>query len=101
MTYCWKALNKDYNFALDLIIIGGLQAKLWVLKVAIVLIVGIPGLPFGSFGTKCHLDANPVERHKVNYKGKGDGFPQFQAMLNLMSPSLPVVCPSTKGAQTM
>jgi hypothetical protein len=28
-TYCWKVLNKGYNFALDLILIGGLHTKLW------------------------------------------------------------------------
>jgi hypothetical protein len=32
-TYLWKALDNSYNFALDLISIGGLDAKLWVLKV--------------------------------------------------------------------
>jgi len=31
--------------------------------------LGISGLPFGSPGTKCHLDVGLVERHKVYYKG--------------------------------
>ncbi len=41
MTYCWKALDKDYNFALDLIAIGGLHRKLCALKVVGILNVGI------------------------------------------------------------
>jgi hypothetical protein len=30
--------------------------------------------------------------------GEGGGFPQVQAVVNLVSPGLPVACPSTKGA---
>ncbi len=59
---------------------------------------------FGNFGTletKCHLDVGFVERHRVYYKGEGGGFPQVRAMVNLVSPSLPVTHPSTKSAQTM
>jgi hypothetical protein len=33
-TYCWKALDEGYNFALDLISIGGLHRKLCAPKVA-------------------------------------------------------------------
>jgi hypothetical protein len=47
------------------------------------------------------LDVGFVERHKVYYKGEGGGFPQVQAMVSRVSPSLPVACPSTKSAQTM
>ncbi len=50
--------------------------KLCALKVAGVLTVGISGLPFGSPGTKSHLDVAPVESFKVYDKGEGDGFPQ-------------------------
>jgi hypothetical protein len=32
-TYRWKALDKGYNFALDLTSIGGLHIKLWISKV--------------------------------------------------------------------
>jgi hypothetical protein len=32
-TYHWKALDEGYNFALDLIPIGGLHTKLWPQKV--------------------------------------------------------------------
>jgi len=51
-TYHWKALNEGYNFALNLISIAGLHAKLWAPKVAGILVVRILGLPFGSLGTK-------------------------------------------------
>ncbi len=39
-----------------------------------------------------------VERHKVYYMGEGGGFPRVQAVVSLVSPELPVACPSTKGA---
>jgi hypothetical protein len=42
-----------------------------------------------------------VERHRVYYKGEGDGFPQVWAVVSLVSPSLPMVRVSTKSAQTM
>jgi hypothetical protein len=48
--------------------------------------VGISGLPLGSPRTKSHLDVAPVERRKVYYKGEGGGFPQVQAMVNLVCP---------------
>jgi hypothetical protein len=51
--------------------------------------------------TKCYLDVALVEKHIVYYKGEGGGFPQVWAMVSLVSPSLPVVRPSTKSAQTM
>jgi hypothetical protein len=74
VTYCWKALNESYNFALNLIAIGALHAKLWAPKVAGVPKLGISGLPFGSVGTKSHLDVAPAERCIVYYKGEGGGF---------------------------
>ncbi len=51
--------------------------------------VGISGLPLGSHGTKSHLDVVPMERRKVYYKGKSDGFPQVRAMVSLVCPSCP------------
>jgi hypothetical protein len=42
-TYRWKALEERYNFALDLISIGGLHTKLWSSKVAEVPTLGISG----------------------------------------------------------
>jgi hypothetical protein len=43
-TYRWKAFDEGYNFALDLISIGGLHTKLWAPKVAGVPTLGILGL---------------------------------------------------------
>jgi hypothetical protein len=66
--------------------------KLWGPKIERVPTLGILGLPFGSLKTKCHLDVNFVERHKVYYKGEGGGFLQVRAMMSLVSSSLPVFC---------
>jgi hypothetical protein len=63
--------------------------------------MGISKLPFGSPATKWHLGASPVARHRVYYKGEGGGFPQVRAVVNLMSPSLPVAHLSTKSASAM
>ncbi len=52
MAYHWKVLDKGYNFALDLIVIKGLHAKLCASEVGRVLVVGISRLPFGSSGQK-------------------------------------------------
>jgi hypothetical protein len=101
VTYCWKALDKGYNFALDLISIGCLHTKLWGPKVVEVSTIGISGFPVGNPRSKRHLDVGLVKRHKVYYKGEGGGFPQVRAVVSLVNLSLPVLCPSTKSAQTM
>jgi hypothetical protein len=56
-------------------VIEGLHTKLWGSKVARVSILAISRLPFGSPGTKSHLDVGLVEKHKIYYKGEGGGFP--------------------------
>jgi hypothetical protein len=98
-TYRWKALNKGYNFALELISIKGWHTKLWAPKVVGVLVMKISGFPFGSPETKWHLGAGFVARHKVYYKGEGGGFPQVRTVVNLVSPCLPVVCSCSKVLQ--
>jgi hypothetical protein len=85
-TYCWKTLDKSYNFASDRILIGGLLAKLWGSKVAGVLTWAILGLPLGSLGTKSHLDVGSMANDRVYYKGEGGGFPQVQAVVSLVCP---------------
>jgi hypothetical protein len=100
-TCLWKALDEGYNFASDLISIGGLHTKLWAPKIMRILSLGILGFPLGSPGTKCHLDVGLLEKHRVYYKGESDGFPQIRAMVNLVNPNFPVVLPSTKSAQIM
>jgi hypothetical protein len=83
-TYHWKALDEGYNVFLDFIAIRGLHTELWAPKVAEVLVVRIPGLPFGNPRTKCHLDVAPVESWREYYKGEGGDFPQVRAMVNLV-----------------
>jgi hypothetical protein len=100
-TYHWKSIDEGYNFALDFISIGGLFRKLCAPKVVRVPTLGISRLPLGSLETKCHLDVGPMARHKVYYKGEGDGFSQVRAMVSLMRLSLPVARPNTKSAPTM
>jgi hypothetical protein len=94
----WKALDKSYKFALDLIPIEGLSKKLWLRKVAGVQIGTVSGLLFGSPGIKSHLDVGAAERHRKYYMGEGGGFPWVRAVVSLMNLKLPVACPSTKGA---
>jgi hypothetical protein len=100
-TYYWKAFNKGYNFALNLISIEGLHTKLWGPKVTRVSTLGISRFPFGSPGTKCHLDVGLVKKDRVYYKGEGGGFPQVRAMVSFVSSNLPMVHPSTKSVPTM
>jgi hypothetical protein len=63
--------------------------------------VGVPileilGLSFGSLGTKCHLGAGLMARHKVYYKGEGGGFPQIWAVVSFVSLCLLVAYSCTK-----
>jgi hypothetical protein len=60
-TYHWKFLGQGYNFALDLMAIGGLHKKLYAFKVMGVLAVTISGLPLGSPGTKKPFGCGPCE----------------------------------------
>jgi hypothetical protein len=56
-------------------------------KVAGVPTVVISRLPLGSPRIENYLDVGPVERHRVYCKGEGGGFPQVQAVMNLVNPS--------------
>jgi hypothetical protein len=78
----WKNLDASYNFASDLISIGGLLAKFWRPKVTGTPTWVILGLPLGSHGTRSHLDVGPMGSHRVYYKGEGAGFPQVRAMMS-------------------
>ncbi len=55
-------------------------------------------LLLGSPGTKSHLDVGATKRHKIYNMGEGGGFLRVRAVVSLMSPELPMACPSTKGA---
>jgi len=50
--YYWKAINKGYNFALDLTSIGSLHKKLWPSKMPKVPILGIWDSQVGNPETK-------------------------------------------------
>jgi hypothetical protein len=61
----------------------------------------VSGLLLGNPGTKNHLDAGAMERRREYYMGEGGGFPQVRAVVSLVSPKLPVACPSTKVFQNV
>jgi len=58
-TYRWNAIDKGYNFALDLVAIRGLRTKLWGSKVTGISILAISGLPLGSPRTKKSFGCGP------------------------------------------
>ncbi len=94
-----QSSRRSYNFASNLISIGGLHTKLWAPKVAQVLTVGILKLPLGSPETKWQMGVGLVARHIVYYKGEGGGFPQVRVVVNLMSSCLLMARPCTKVLQ--
>ncbi len=63
--------------------------------------MAVSKLLLGSPGTKSHLDVSAVGKHREYYMGEGGGFPQVRAVVSLVSPELPMACPSTKGAPEM
>ncbi len=97
-TWSWKALKKSYKIASDLIPIQGLSKKLWLPKVPKVQIGTISRLLFESPRKKCHSDVTFTESCREYYMGEGGGFPWVRTVMSQVSPVLPVVCPSTKGA---
>jgi hypothetical protein len=74
-THCWKDLEDNYNFASDLIPIGGLNWELWAPKVPRVQTGIVSKLLLGIPGTKSHLDVGPVGERREYYMGEGGGFP--------------------------
>jgi hypothetical protein len=65
-TYCWKAFDKGYNFASDLISIKALNTKLWPGKIVEVPTLRISKLP----RTKWHLGASPWPSTNYTIRGK-------------------------------
>jgi hypothetical protein len=99
VTHRWKALEESYNFGLDLVLIWARGEKLWTPKVSKVQTGTVSGLHFGSPGKKSHLDASATESCREYYMGEGGGFPRVRAVVNQVSPRLPVACPNTKSVQ--
>jgi len=60
-TWRWKALEKSYKIASDLIPIRGLNEKLRTPKLLGVQTGTVSGLHFGSPGKKSHSDAGAME----------------------------------------
>jgi hypothetical protein len=59
--------------------------------------VTVSRLLLESPGTKSHSDASAAKSCKDYYMGEGGGFPRVRAIVNLVSPKLPMVCPNIKG----
>ncbi len=58
----------------------------------------VSGLLLGNPGIKSHSDVGVTKRRREYYMGEGGGFPRVWAVVSLVSPELPMACPSTKGA---
>jgi hypothetical protein len=103
MQVAWHILFKSswwgYNFSSDIILIRGMHIKLWACKIPKVPNLGISRLLARSPGTKWHLGASLMSKHKIYYKGEGGGFPQVWALVSLMNMWLLVVHPCTKMLQ--
>jgi len=95
----WKALQKSYNFARDLIPIGGLNWELWAPKVVRVQTGIISGLLLGSPRTNSHSDVTFVGECRKYYMGEGGGFPRAQAVVSPVSPCCPWLVPTLKVIQ--
>jgi hypothetical protein len=63
-THHWKALNENYKFASDLILIKGLSKELWIHKVPGVQTGIVLGLLLGSHETKSHSDVGATSNAK-------------------------------------
>ncbi len=101
VTCCWKALDKGYNFSLNLTSIKGLHTKLRASKVAGVPISRILRIQLWNPGKKWHLGVGPVAKHREYYKGEGGGFPQVRVMVSLVNLCLSVVCSCMKNVPIM
>jgi len=60
--------------------------------------MAVSGFLLGSPETKNHSGVGAARNCKEYYMEEGGGFPRVQAVVNLVSPKLPMACPSTKSA---
>jgi hypothetical protein len=96
VTHSWKSLEDSYNFASDLIPIGGLSWELWAPKVSRIQTETILGLLLGSPGTKSHLDVGPMGERKDYYMGEGGGFSRVWVVGNQVNPCCPWLVPTPR-----
>jgi hypothetical protein len=94
-----KISQGELQLWLDLILIRVWGEKLWAPKVLGVQTKTISRLHLESPEKNSHLDASAAESCKEYYMGEGGGFPQVRAVVNQVSPRLPVACPNTKMVQ--
>jgi hypothetical protein len=59
--------------------------------------VVVSGLFLGNHKIKNNSDVGVAKRRREYYMGEGGGFPRVWAVVSLVSPKLPVACPSIKG----
>jgi hypothetical protein len=78
----WKALDDNYNFGLELVLIQAQGKELWPSKVPGLQLETVSGLQLGSLGKKCHLDVVSAESCKEYYMGEGGGFPRVRAVVS-------------------
>jgi hypothetical protein len=76
-THRWKSFEERYNFALDLIPIGGLSKELWSFKVLGVQTGTVSGLLLRSPKTKSHLDVGSWRGTEYTIWGKVVASPKF------------------------
>jgi hypothetical protein len=70
-TYCWKYLDKGYNFASEFTSIKGFYNKFWASKVIRVPILGILGLLTWESWETWHLGATPMTNQKrIIWRGR-------------------------------
>jgi len=92
----WKALDKSYNFASNLILIGLCSREIWAPKVPRLQFGAVSGLRLGSPGKKSHLDVSSVASHREYYKGESGGFPQVRAVMSLVCLCCPWLVPAPR-----
>jgi hypothetical protein len=67
-TYCWKSFDESYKFALDFTSIRGIHNKLWVSKMAGVLISRIVGRSIWESKEKNHFKMVACDASRLNRK---------------------------------
>jgi hypothetical protein len=86
----WKALDENYNFGFDLVLIRVWGEELWASKVPGLQSKTVSKLQLESPGKKSHSNVASAVRRREYYIGKGGGFPRIQAVVSL-------VCESARG----